>query len=227
MLLLEPVHPTLRLGVVRALRVRSLPSPKGLLDELGQAEARLRRDPGLYPESVRGAIRDVLRVGGYKPTGRGKPASELLLALALKESLPRIGNLVEINNLVSLESALPSSIFDAQKLGPAPLVRFGASGESYVFNQAGHAMDLEGLPVVCRSVASGPPATSAGATGEPIGNAVRDSMKGKVDQTTTSVLAVVYGSSKLPTSTLLDATARLASLLREYAEAEGVETALL
>ncbi|MEY4509477.1 MAG: hypothetical protein RLZZ450_1599 [Pseudomonadota bacterium] len=216
MLLLALPHPTLRLGVVSATRVRYQPSSVALLAELSRAEARVRADPALFPEHVRSAVRDVLRVGGYKPTGRGKPASELLLAMAQKEALPRIGNLVEINNLVSLETALPISIFDAEQLGPSPRVRFGRAGESYVFNQAGHSMDLEGLPVVCRAVDD-----------VPIGNAVRDSMLGKVSASTTSVVAVVYGSGLLDASVLLGAASRLSSLLVAHASAEELSSVLL
>jgi DNA/RNA-binding domain of Phe-tRNA-synthetase-like protein len=216
MLLFDLPHPTLRLGVVSAARVRFQPSSVTLLAELARAEARVRADPALFPESVRTAVRDVLRVGGYKPTGRGKPASELLLSMAQKEALPHIGNLVEINNLVSLESGLPISIFDAERLGPAPRLRFGRAGESYVFNQAGHAMDLEGLPVVCRS-----------ADDTPVGNAVRDSMLGKVSAETTRVVAVVYASRVLAESTLLAAVDRLLALLRAHADADGLTSALL
>lgn len=216
MLLFELGHPTLRLGVVRALQVALQPSSAALLAELTAAEDALRADPARYPEPVRAAVRDVLRVGGYKPTGRGKPASELLLALALQGGLPRIGNLVEINNLVSLESALPCSIFDADKLTPEPSLRFGGPDESYVFNHAGHRMELEGLPVVCR-----------GAAREPVGNAVRDSMLGKVSSETRSVFAVIYGSSKLDETVLLSAVQRMTTLLIDHAGARDLETALL
>lgn len=208
-MLLDLVHPTLRLGLVFAGSVRMEPSNPALLEELEQAEKRVRTDAAVYPEHVRAQMRDVLRVGGYKPTGRGKPASELLLAMAQKEGLPRISNLVEINNLTSLESAFPISIFDADLLGDKPRVRFGREGESYVFNQAGHAMDLAGLAVVCRD-------------DEPVGNAVRDSMTCKVRASTTRVLAVLWGSRAL-TAELSAASERIASLLHHHAHAPAVE----
>jgi DNA/RNA-binding domain of Phe-tRNA-synthetase-like protein len=203
-------HPTLRLGLVHAGAVRFAPAGDALHAELEAAEARAREDEAAYPEHVRATMRDVLRVGGYKPTGRGKPASELLLAMAQKEGLPRIGNLVEINNLASLESAFPISIFDLDLLGEGPLVRFGRAGESYVFNNAGHAMDLAGLPVVCR------------ASGEPVGNAVRDSMLTKVRASTQRVLVVLWGARSLTTE-LSAACERVASLLHVHASAPAVE----
>jgi hypothetical protein len=42
------------------------------------------------PEAARAAIRDVLRVRGYKPSGRGKPASELLHGAACEGGLPAV-----------------------------------------------------------------------------------------------------------------------------------------
>ncbi|HEX5656775.1 MAG TPA: phenylalanine--tRNA ligase beta subunit-related protein [Polyangiales bacterium] len=203
-------HPTLRLGLVLAESVRFEPSSEALVQELEAAEARVRADVSAFPEAVRATMRDVLRVGGYKPTGRGKPASELLLAMAQKEGLPRIGNLVEINNLTSLESAFPISIFDLELLGSDPRVRFGRADESYVFNHAGHAMELEGLPVMCR------------ASGEPAGNAVRDSMQTKVNASTQRVLVVLWGARSLITE-LSAASERVASLLHTHASAPGVE----
>jgi DNA/RNA-binding domain of Phe-tRNA-synthetase-like protein len=206
----ELAHPTLRLGLVHAGSVRYAPASDALNAELQAAEARVRAEAAAFPEQVRATMRDVLRVGGYKPTGRGKPASELLLAMAQQEGLPRIGNLVEINNLASLESAFPISIFDADLLGPDPLVRFGREGESYVFNQAGHAIQLFGLPVVCR------------ASGEPVGNAVRDSMLTKVRASTQRVLVVVWGARSL-IAELSAVTERVASLLHTHAGASAVE----
>jgi len=90
------------------------------------AAERVRRDPTAFPEAVRVAIRDVMRVGGYKPSGRGKPASEFLHAVAREQGLPVVNNLVDINNLVSLETALPISTFDADKLGTPVVVRLVA-----------------------------------------------------------------------------------------------------
>jgi len=209
MLRFELVHPTLRLGLVHAGSVLFAASDARLEAALLAAEQRVRADITVYPEHVRAVMRDVLRVGGYKPTGRGKPASELLLAMAQKEGLPRIGNLVEINNLASLESGLPISIFDADLLGSDVRVRFGRAAESYVFNQAGHAMDLEGLPVICRG-------------DQPVGNAVRDSMLCKVRSSTTHVLAVLWGARTLITE-LSAASERVASLLHLHASAPGVE----
>ena len=202
-------HPTLRLAIVSAGPVRCELSPPELVERMNAAALLVRRDPSASSAAVRAAIRDVLRVGGFKPAGRGKPASEFLHAVACEQGLPIVNNLVDINNLVSLRTALPISMFDAEKLGTPVVIRFGRPGESYVFNVSGQRMDVNGIPVVFRAMSD-----------EPVGNAVKDSMLAKVGPETRNVLAVVYGSRKLDDG-LLEGTARdLQALLAEFASAQ-------
>ena len=202
-------HPTLRLAVVSAGPVRCEPSPPDLVERMSVTAERVRRDPTAFPDAVRVAIRDVMRVGGYKPSGRGKPASEFLCAVACEQGLPVVNNLVDINNLVSLGTALPISMFDADKLGTPVVIRFGRPAERYIFNLSGQSMDVSGIPVICRA-----------ATDEPVGNAVKDSMLAKVGSETRKVLAVVYGSTKLDDGLLEGAARELTTLLAEFAFAQ-------
>ena len=189
--------------------MRCEPSPPDLVERMRVAALRVRRDPTAFPEAVRVAIRDVLRVGGYKPSGRGKPASEFLHAVACEQGLPVVNNLVDINNLVSLTTALPISMFDADKLGTPVVIRFGHPGERYIFNVSGQSMDVSGIPVICSA-----------ATDEPVGNAVKDSMLAKVGAETRNLLAVVYGSTKLDDGLLELAARELQTLLTEFAFAQ-------
>ncbi len=99
--------------------------------------------------------------------------------------MPVANNLVDINNLVSLVTALPITIFDTDKLGTPAVVRFDRPDERCVFNASGQSMDVTGIPVICRT-----------ATDEPAGNAVKDSMLANVRPETRNILAVVYGSTK-------------------------------
>ena len=201
-------HPTLQLGIVSVRGVRCEPSSTLLLTQISAAEQLVRTDATAFPEAVRVAVRDMLRVGGYKPTGRGKPASEYLVGAARESGLPRVNNLVDINNLASLLSAIPISMFDTDLLTDDAIVRYGRSGEKYPFNASGQVMDISGIPVVCR-----------GATDEPIGNAVKDSMLAKVGLHTRNVTAVLYGSRRLPPGHLAQASRQVASMLTEFASA--------
>ncbi len=93
------------------------------------------------PETTRlkEAVRQMLRHGSYKPTGRGKPASEYLLHAALEGRFPRVSNVVDAANLASLESLLPISLLDVDRAGSESFrIRWGRAGERYVFNRSGH-----------------------------------------------------------------------------------------
>src|SRR5262245_46083008 len=101
-------HPLLRVAGLTASFPQSLgesPSPPWLTGLLRpEAATPLYRD-----EAVRQAIRDALRHGGYKPTGRGKPAPEYLARAAAEGSLASINAAVDALNAVSLHSGLPMS----------------------------------------------------------------------------------------------------------------------
>lgn len=138
------------------------------------AEAPVKRT-----EELRGAVRDLLRHGGYKPTGRGKPSSEYLVRAATEGGLPRINLAVDACNAVSLHSGLPISVVDLDRTR-APL-RIGLAGqESYVFNASGQTIDIEGLLNLFD--ADGPCA-----------NAVKDAQRTKTHPGTLRTLSVVWG----------------------------------
>ena len=85
-----------------------VPSPIWLTGLLAPgADAPLGRS-----EDVRRAVRDLLRHGGYKPTGRGKPASEYLVRAANDGNLISINAAVDACNVASLHSGLPISVVD-------------------------------------------------------------------------------------------------------------------
>src|ERR1700712_4046543 len=76
----------------------NLPSPPWLLKLLKlDASAPFSSD-----DKVRAEVRDLLRHGGYKPTGRGKPAAEYLLKAAGEAGLSTINVAVDACNAVSL-----------------------------------------------------------------------------------------------------------------------------
>ena len=157
-----------------------LPSPDWLVDLL-----RLDADaPVARSEDVRKNTRDLLRHGGYKPTGRGKPASEYLVRASQDGPLRSINLAVDLCNAVSLHSGLPISVVDAD-LAAAPLrVGIANDGESYVFNPSGQEIAVGGL--LCLHDAAGPCA-----------NAVKDSMRTKTHDGTRRILCLVWGSEEL------------------------------
>ncbi len=176
-------NPDLRLGLVEAFRVRVEDAPAALdRAVLEAARAAKEEPPG---ESRRRAVRDLLRHGGFKPTGRSKPASEYLAGAAMGDVFPRVNGVVDAANLVSLASGIPVSIVDRERAlggGDALEVREGHPGEAYVFNAAGHVIDVEGLLGVARP------------GGALFANPVKDAMETKVDVRTTAVVAFLYAT---------------------------------
>jgi len=200
--------PDLLLGVVESSSVPSGPADTALDTEIKSAIAK--RAAGASSDTVRTAIRDLLRAGGYKPAGRGKPASEYLAQAAERGEFPRISHIVDALNVVSLESGLPISLLDADRVmdgTDALVIRFGRPDESYVFNAIGHEIDVEGLVLVARR------------NGPALGNPVKDSMMAKTTDGTTRTIAFVWASRRaLSQATLNQVCQRLGHLLR------GVET---
>jgi DNA/RNA-binding domain of Phe-tRNA-synthetase-like protein len=183
LLTLDP-HPLLDAAAFTTALPRplgELPSPEWLVALLRlDAPAPLTRD-----DPTRAAVRDLLRHGGYKPTGRGKPASEYLVGAATEGRLGSINAAVDACNVVSLHSGLPISVVDLD-LARAPFrAAIAPAGSKYVFNQSGQEIDLSGL--LCLFDADGP-----------CGNAVKDAQRTKTHAGTTRTLSIVWGTSALP-----------------------------
>src|SRR6185503_4009822 len=130
-------------------------------------------------------VRDLLRQHGYKPTGRGKPASEFLVGAASDAPLARINLAVDACNGVSLHSGLPISVVDLDRAREPLSIRVAEAGASYVFNASGQTIDLEGL--LCLFDAEGPCA-----------NAVKDAQRTKTHGGTRRTLSIVWGTNALP-----------------------------
>ncbi|MFW5921169.1 MAG: phenylalanine--tRNA ligase beta subunit-related protein [Polyangiales bacterium] len=206
--------PDVAVGIVYGGGCEVGPSPSGLERALDDAVARAaeREDTQEHTKAVRG----MLRHGKYKPTGRGKPASEYLLGAARDSKFPRINNLVDINNLVSLETLLPVSVVDiGQARTRRFVVRHGREGESYVFNDSGQEIDLEDLLLVATADDD-----------RPCANPVKDCMDTKVVPETREVMAVLYAPDAL-VETLQQATERFAEALSRWGGAERVDRAIV
>ena len=136
-------------------------------------------------DATRTAVRDLLRHGGYKPTGRGKPASEYLIRAVTEGALGSINAAVDACNVVSLHSGLPISVVDLDRAKEPFRIGLAPADATYVFNASGQTIDVEGL--LCLFDADGPCA-----------NAVKDSQRTKTTPATTRTLSVIWGTNALP-----------------------------
>jgi DNA/RNA-binding domain of Phe-tRNA-synthetase-like protein len=198
-------HPLLEAGAFSTL----LPRPLGVAETPPDLLAQLRLDapsPLASDETVRTAVRKLLRHGGYKPSGRGKPASEYLLGVAQEAGLGSINFVVDACNAISLHSGLPISVIDLDRATMPLSIAIPPERTRYVFNASGQEIDVTGLLCLCD--AEGPCA-----------NAVKDAQRTKTDAATTRTLSVVWGTRELP-----GRTARTVAWYRELLARAGATT---
>lgn len=93
------------------------------------------------------ALRRLFRAAGCDPT-RYRPSSEALLRRILKgEDIPSISPLVDLNNCLSAELAVPCCVMAEGTFEPPIDFRSGRPGESYVSLRG--PFRLEGKPLLC------------------------------------------------------------------------------
>jgi DNA/RNA-binding domain of Phe-tRNA-synthetase-like protein len=183
MLAVDP-HPLLEIAAFTT----TFAAPLGEIpasDELRALLAAGAAAPLQSDDGVRAAVRDLLRHGGYKPTGRGKPASEYLIRAASEGALGAINAAVDACNVVSLHSGLPISVVDLDRAAPPLRIGVAPAGSRYIFNASGQEIDLEGL--LCLFDAEGPCA-----------NGVKDAQRTKTHAGTARTLSVLWGTRALP-----------------------------
>jgi DNA/RNA-binding domain of Phe-tRNA-synthetase-like protein len=177
-------HPLLEL---RAVELR-FDAPLGELEPPRSLVALLAADaaaPLVRDEEVRGAVRKLLRHGGFKPSGRNKPASEYLVRAADSGHLGSINLAVDLGNVVSLHSGLPLSVVDLGRAKPPLRIGVAPEGSSFVFNAGGQVIKVDHL--LGLSDADGPCA-----------NAVKDAQRTKTDEQTDAVLVLIWGTVAAP-----------------------------
>ncbi|MBT9584778.1 hypothetical protein IV102_15650 [bacterium] len=161
--------------------------PLGQQPSSGRILRLLRKEelPSLSSDdTVRSAVRSLLRWGGFKPTGRSKPASEYLEKAFQDGYLQPINAAVDACNAVSLHSGLPISVIDTQLALPPYRLEVVADKVSYIFNPSGQELDLKGL--ICLWDSQGP-----------CGSPVKDSQRTKTHEGTRQTLCLIWGSREL------------------------------
>jgi DNA/RNA-binding domain of Phe-tRNA-synthetase-like protein len=123
------------------------------------------------------ALRRLFKAAGCDP-GRYRPSSEALLRRVLKgEDLPAIHPLVDLNNCLSVELAVPCCILAEGSFAPPVTLRAGGAEESYESLRG--PFNLEGKPLL------------ADAQG-PFGTPITDSQRVKVTDGTRRAWMVAY-----------------------------------
>ena len=201
--------PTLALGLIIA-DVRTADSSLELLGELYSCEAAILKsvDPrALLDAPAISATRAGYRALGKDPA-RYRGSSEALLRRIISgKHFPNINCVVDIINLVSVESRLPIGLYDLAGVRGDVVFRAGRKGETYK-GIGKFDLNLEGLPLF---------ADDQG----PHGSATSDSERTMVTSKTEGILAVIVSFGG--TEGLDRWTERLSTLLSQYASGQNVD----
>jgi DNA/RNA-binding domain of Phe-tRNA-synthetase-like protein len=184
--------------------VRVEDSPPALVEEMRGPETRIVQlpDPRAVLEDPQIlATRAAYKALGKDPARYRGSAEALLRRLVAGKGFPRINSVVDIINLVSVESRMSVGLYDREHLQGDVVFRPGRAGESYK-GIGKYDLNLEGLPVFC---------DAAGPHGSP----TSDSERTMVASATTQVLAIIISFSG---SAALDRWAnRMCELFAQYA----------
>ncbi|MGZ7057007.1 MAG: B3/B4 domain-containing protein [Candidatus Angelobacter sp.] len=206
---LKTLLPDLALGCVSA-NVTVEKNNEALWREIDQHLSHLTASS--KPEQINSipqiaAMRSAYKALGKDPSRYRGSAEALLRRVLSGKGLYQINSIVDINNLVSLESLNPAGTYDLEKITLSIELRIGAAGESYK-GIGKDLINIENLPVF---------ADTNGAFGSP----TSDSERAMVRLETRNVLMVVF--SFTGREGMQRRMERASDLLRQYGGARSVE----
>ncbi len=187
------------------------PSSGELAGELRARERTIQQLPN--PSSVLAelqihAVREAYKALGKDPARYRGSAEALLRRVVQGKGLPLINNVVDIINLVSVESLLPLGLYDLEKVREPIVFRAGRAGETYK-GIGKYDLNLEGLPVFCDALG-------------PFGSPTSDSERTMVTAAAKKILLVIisFGGRQ----DIERWTTRAMDLLTRYAAAGQLES---
>jgi DNA/RNA-binding domain of Phe-tRNA-synthetase-like protein len=195
--------PRVALGFVSA-HVTVRDTSPALLEEMNMREAEILKLK--EPHSALESSKILATRAGYKALGKDPAryrgsAEALLRRIIAGKGFPQINSVVDVINLVSVESRLPVGLYDLANVKGDIVFRAGRARETYK-GIGKYDLNLEGLPVFCDDLG-------------PHGSPTSDSERTMVTNTTQHVAAIVVsfgGAEGLESS-----CQRMAALLQKYA----------
>jgi DNA/RNA-binding domain of Phe-tRNA-synthetase-like protein len=201
------------LGCVTA-EVQAQETPTGLAAELKSREEEILRLP--EPRAVLESAPVLSTRAAYKALGKDPAryrgsAEALLRRVVANKGLPRINAVVDVINLVSVESRFPVGLYDLANVSGDIVFRAGRAGETYK-GIGKYDLNLEGLPLFADAIG-------------PHGSATSDSERTMVTSSTKSIIALIVsfgGAADLPRW-----MQRMCELLTLYAAARNCESTMI
>ncbi|MGB2621523.1 MAG: phenylalanine--tRNA ligase beta subunit-related protein [Candidatus Acidiferrum sp.] len=188
-------------------------TPEGLDRELRECEEKILKLA--EPKAVLESAAILATRAGYKALGKDPAryrgsAEALLRRVIAGKGLPRINNVVDAINLVSVESRMPVGLYDLAHVKGDIVFRAGRAGETYK-GIGKYDLNLEGLPVFCDEVG-------------PHGSPTSDSERTMVTEATKRVIAIIISFGGL--EGLARWAQRMSGTLKQYAVGKAVEVKL-
>jgi DNA/RNA-binding domain of Phe-tRNA-synthetase-like protein len=189
-------------------------TPEGLDHELRSCEEKILALP--EPRAVLESAAILATRAGYKALGKDPAryrgsAEALLRRVIAGKGLPRINNVVDVINLVSVDSRLPVGLYDLAQAQGDIVFRAGRAGETYK-GIGKYDLNLEGLPVFCDAVG-------------PHGSPTSDSERTMVTEATKQVVAIIvsFGGAE----GLERWAGRMSEFLKQYAVGRDIEIQII
>jgi DNA/RNA-binding domain of Phe-tRNA-synthetase-like protein len=205
--------PRVALACVTA-EVETGATSEGLDQELRVCEEKVLKlaEPKAVLESAAIlATRAAYKALGKDPARYRGSAEALLRRVIAGKGLPRINNVVDVINLVSVESRLPVGLYDLARVQGDIVFRAGRAEETYK-GIGKYDLNLEGLPVFCDELG-------------PHGSPTSDSERTMVTLSTKQIIAIIISFSG---SDGLERWAeRMSELLRMHTAASDTDTQLI
>jgi len=205
--------PRAALGSVTA-EVQAGETPAALAEELRASEEKILRLPepkAVLESSAVLATRAAYKALGKDPARYRGSAEALLRRVISNKGLPRINAVVDVINLVSVESRLPVGLYDLAHVSGDIVFRAGKAGETYK-GIGKYDLNLEGLPLFADALG-------------PHGSATSDSERTMVTARTKQVLAILVSFGGV--EGLEGWSVRLAQLLKRYAAGRESTTSIV
>jgi len=205
--------PRVALGCVTA-RVVAGTTPAGLDAELAAFEEKVLKLPeprAVLESAAVEATRKSYKALGKDPARYRGSAEALLRRVIAGKGMPRINAVVDVINLVSVESRLPIGLYDLAHVSGDIVFRAGRAGETYK-GIGKYDLNLEGLPLFADAVG-------------PHGSATSDSERTMVTGETTHVLGIIVGFAGA--DGLEKWCQRMAALLEQYASGTDCASAFV
>src|SRR5216684_5725589 len=185
-------------------------SAEALIEVMKAREAEIQKLPhprGVLASSQVEATRSAYKALGKDPARYRGSAEALLRRIVAGRGLPQINAVVDVINLVSVESRLPIGLYDLAHVQSEIVFRRGRAGETYK-GIGKYDLNLEGLPVFCDALG-------------PHGSPTSDSERTMVTSETNQVLAIIisFGGKE----GLERWTQRMSELFQRFASGVSLE----